>query len=127
MQVLALVGVGGAFGSIMRYLLFTSTTNLALRLNWPLATWLANVIGCFLIGLLAGYWLHEPPDQTQMLRAFFITGFCGGFTTFSAFSLEAIQLIKSGQILLAFAYVFSTVLVCLLATFVGLFFARQSF
>lgn len=99
-----LVFVGGGLGALLRYLA-------ALAVGGPLATLTVNLAGSFAIGLLAAM---IPGEETQ-LRLFFMTGILGGFTTFSAFSLDAIALYQRGQPAAALAYVAATVLLGLAA------------
>jgi fluoride exporter len=120
MQNIILVAIGGALGSVLRYLL-GAWVNAQSSGNWPLGTWLANVIGCICIGCLYGYFLGRSDELNQnALKLLFITGFCGGFTTFSTYSLEAVQLFRSGQTVLACVYLVSTVLCCLLGVVLGI-------
>jgi len=105
------VGAGGAAGSMLRFFCqhsFSTPT-------FPYGTLLVNIVGCFLAGLLAGYFLKTA--QHTSLSLFLITGFCGGFTTFSAFSLEAVQLAQKGQWMFFCFYVAGSVLIGLLAAF----------
>lgn len=108
---LLVVGTGGALGSMLRYAIqrgFNSSL-------FPYGTIAVNIGGCFLAGLLAGALMKTAP-QTQL---FLITGFCGGFTTFSAFSLECIQLMEKGSVLLLALYLALSVGAALLAAFFG--------
>lgn len=103
MKELLLVFIGGGSGSMLRYLLGRYIGSSA----FPLGTFAVNVVGCFLIGLL-GAWIvrHSlSPD----LRLLLVVGLCGGFTTFSTFSNEALGLMRSGQPLLCFAYIVASV------------------
>ena len=108
-----LVFIGGGLGALLRYIA-------ALAVGGPLATFTVNLAGSFAIGLLAAM---IPPDATQ-LRLFFMTGVLGGFTTFSAFSLDAIGLYQRGQPGAALAYVAASVLLSLAAAAAGLSLAR---
>ena len=115
---LLLVALGGALGSAMRYL-----TAILLAHHYtgsiPLATLVVNVLGCFLIGLLIGLC-----SETTYLRLLFITGFCGGFTTFSTFTAESYVMFREGAYGLAFLYIAGSVLIGLLALWVGLYVSR---
>lgn len=115
---LLLVALGGALGSAMRYL-----TAILLARHYtgsiPLATLVVNVLGCFLIGLLIGLC-----SETTYLRLLFITGFCGGFTTFSTFTAESYVMFREGAYGLAFLYIAGSVLIGLLALWVGLYVSR---
>ena len=115
---LLLVALGGALGSAMRYL-----TAILLARHYtgsiPLATLVVNVLGCFLIGLLIGLC-----SETTYLRLLFITGFCGGFTTFSTFTAESYVMFREGAYGLAFLYIAGSVLIGLLALWIGLYVSR---
>jgi CrcB protein len=115
-----LVGVGGGLGSILRYL----TSVVAVRYYdeaFPLATFAVNVIGCFVMGLLTGM----PGMLTQEARLLFVAGFCGGFTTFSAFAFENVRLLQGNSHLTAFFYIGLSVLAGLIGVWLGLQAARQ--
>ena len=118
---LVLVGLGGAAGSIARFLIsyfmakrFTS--------GFPWATFSVNIFGALLIGIFIGLFA-KPPEQTH-LKLLLITGFCGGFTTFSTFSLENISLLQQGQYGMAALYVLASLVFGVLAVWLGLQFAR---
>lgn len=115
---LLLVALGGAIGSALRYL-----TALLLARHYtgsiPLATLAVNLVGCFLIGLFIGLC-----SDTSHLRLFFITGFCGGFTTFSTFTAESYSMFREGAYGLALLYIAGSVLIGLLALWLGLFLSR---
>ena len=86
-----IVGIGGALGTILR---FTTTKLLAsYQLHFPIATFAVNIIGCFLIGLFLGLAEKNEWMQGNMLLLL-VTGFCGGFTTFSAFAVENVVLLE---------------------------------
>src|SRR5690606_31151778 len=101
-KTLLIVGLGGGIGSAFRYL--TSVlTDKYIQTSFPWATFLVNVIGCLIIGILVGVFTKQQLQHTE-LKLLFITGFCGGFTTFSTFALENIKLFQSGNSLLALLY-----------------------
>ncbi|HWR33049.1 MAG TPA: fluoride efflux transporter CrcB [Chitinophagaceae bacterium] len=113
-----LVGLGGGIGSIARYL----TQRLAYNIyphHFPWGTFGVNVIGCFLIGLLWGI-SFKSFDSNEHWKMFLMAGLCGGFTTFSAFTLEGIGLIKEQRLFLFFTYVGASVILGLLATYLGM-------
>ena len=115
---LLLVGLGGGLGSMLRLLTSRISTRF-ISSQWALiGTFIANIIGCFLIGLLAG-WLLTSLWKSQSLSLLLITGFCGGYTTFSAFAFENLQLWQSGNILLSILYILSSIAFALLAVWIG--------
>jgi len=119
LKAIILVGIGGATGSVVRYLTSVVSTKY-LQTSFPFATFAVNVVGCLLIGLLIGLMDKQQlsnPDYKYLL----VTGFCGGFTTFSAFALENINLFQQGNSLVAFLYIASSVIVSLAAVFVGMY------
>ncbi|MBO8162605.1 MAG: fluoride efflux transporter CrcB [Brevibacillus sp.] len=119
MAILA-VALGGAIGSVLRYLIGVWAN----QPGWPLGTWLANLSGSFLIGLLYVLgkekgWL--PPDLYLLLA----TGVMGGFTTFSTFSLEVVTYAAQGLPVRAFLYVLASVGAGLVAAWLGWWVGRQ--
>ncbi|MDI1317134.1 fluoride efflux transporter CrcB [Flavobacterium sp.] len=116
------IAIGGAIGSVLRFL----TTLLVSKYwsnNFPLATFIANVIGCFLIGLFVGY-LTKNQLQESTLKWFLVTGLCGGFTTFSAFGMENYDLFQNNNSLLAFGYIALSISIGLFAVWFGLFVSK---
>lgn len=117
------VGLGGGIGSILRYL----TSRIVSRYvesEWLfLGTFTANIIGCFLIGIFMGWLLANQPDNSTF-RLLFIVGFCGGYTTFSAFAFENFRLIELNQWGLFLLYTLSSVLLGILAVWVGMKFVK---
>ncbi len=113
------VAVGGALGSLGRFWL----TGVMLGLTGPRFPWgtlLINVAGSFVIGLVAG--LTLTPERIGLhpdLRIFLMTGVCGGFTTFSAFSLQTLELLQSGDVVPALGYAMGSVVLCVAATLGG--------
>ncbi len=115
---LLLVGLGGAAGSIARYAI-TLFINKSRTLNFPLATFIINITGCLLIGLLFGY-IQKQSNQQSALWLVLATGFCGGFTTFSAFALENINLLRQQLNLTAILYTAASVVIGLLLCRLGI-------
>lgn len=109
MKEILLVAVGGALGSVARYSLSGYILHHTLQHKFPYGTFAVNVIGCLLAGILVG--LAEKHDLISMEgRIFLLTGILGGFTTFSAFGVETIHLIRRGDFLVASSYVVFSVL-----------------
>lgn len=113
MDKLLLVFFGGGIGSVMRYWLGTLLPRTSAG-SWPWSTFFANILASAILGFLAALMLLKP-GQFERERLLLGVGFCGGLSTFSAFSLEGFELIRSGQVALAFAYMVATALACLLA------------
>jgi fluoride exporter len=112
------VALGGALGSVIRYLVsFYFTKNNTNTFPW--ATFFVNIIGCLLIGLFVGYILKNN-SHAETIKLLAITGFCGGFTTFSAFSLENIQLYQNNQYILIITYTLTSIIIGFLAVLLGL-------
>jgi CrcB protein len=91
------VALGGALGSAARYML-SDLVQRATTLYLPVGTFVVNVAGSMLVGVLTGITLASDPLEHEGVRLFLIVGFCGGFTTFSAFSHETYALIRAGQV-----------------------------
>jgi fluoride exporter len=116
-RLVAAIGFGSAIGGIARFLLGSAIQHRA-GADFPLGTFIINVTGSLLVGFLLRYALGTPAISTE-LRAMLTTGFCGGYTTFSTFSYETAVLVEDGDHLRAALYVASSVVVGLLATFLG--------
>ncbi|HPH23137.1 MAG TPA: fluoride efflux transporter CrcB [Chitinophagaceae bacterium] len=109
-----LVGIGGSIGSMLRYIVAWYITSTA----FPLATWLVNILGSFLIGLLMAWILKNSAEQLSY-KLLLVTGFCGGFTTLSAFSWDVLLLLQQQRFILATLYVLATIILAILATWLG--------
>lgn len=119
-----LVGIGGFAGSVFRYTLsLWMSDRVASSSSFPLGTFTVNVIGCFIIGLLAGL-LIISGEISEKARLFVVVGFLGGFTTFSAFSFESLNLLRSGHSITALTYVLLTLVITLLVTCLGYIIGR---
>jgi fluoride exporter len=121
----ALVFVGAGLGGTMRHAA-NKLVMLATPTPFPIATLAVNVVGCFAMGLLAGWFMLKGETGGQTLRLLLTTGFLGGFTTFSAFSLDAALLWERGSMVGLAAYVGCSVLGSLLAVFAGLALVRSA-
>lgn len=119
-----LVAAGGALGSVARYGLGLAVGRLAPGHAWPWGTFGANLIGGLLMGLLAG-WLAHRGQGGEGVRLFAAVGLLGGFTTFSAFSLETALMIQRRDWAMAGGYVAASVVLAVAALFVGLMIARR--
>lgn len=112
------IGLGGAIGSILRFILSKFYQDLFKASYFPIGTLLVNVIGSFIIGVI-----FELYDQNfalnQDLKFFLTTGFCGGFTTFSTFSNETMIMVSDGNIFYASIYIFSSLFFSLLGVYLG--------
>ncbi len=117
------VAAGGALGSAARYLL-SDTVQRATTLYLPAGTFVVNVVGSLIVGLLTGILLAREPGPSEGVRLFLIVGFCGGFTTFSAFSQETYALLRAGQVSWAGFNVAGQVLAGLVAVWAGLALAK---
>lgn len=122
MKQFILVFLGGGFGSILRYIISKNLN--AYYSNFYLGTFLVNVIGCLIIGILIGLSLKNnyiSENQTLLLA----TGFCGGFTTFSTFALESNILLKETSLLQTSLYMGLSVVIGVLAISLGLWICKM--
>jgi CrcB protein len=113
-----LVALGGAIGSVARYLLSGWALHHTLYWRFPSGTFLVNVIGCFVVGVLGGLVVKYNFFSAEV-RVFLFAGLAGGFTTFSAFGLETFYLLRRHEVLVAAGYIVSSVVVGLLALWIG--------
>jgi CrcB protein len=113
---LAMIALGGAVGSVARYLL-GGVVQRAAGMAFPIGTLAINVSGSFLAGFLLRYFMNVQTHPS--LRAALIVGFCGGFTTFSAFTTETLGLFEGGEYARAALYVAASVALSLMAVFAG--------
>jgi CrcB protein len=120
---LVAIAIGGAAGAVSRFGL-TQWVNSAFGVEYPYSTLMINVLGSFLIGLLF-ILLLERSLLAPVWRSALMVGFLGAFTTFSAFSLQALGLFEEGRFIAALSYVISSVVLCILAVAAGMFVARQ--
>lgn len=123
MKTLFIIAIGGGLGSVLRYLT-TLLVNKYFESSFPIATFLTNIFGCLLIGLFFGVF-EKQNTISQDLKFFLITGICGGYTTFSAFSLENVQLLQTNQLIIPFLYMGASVFLGLIAIWCGLFLIRS--
>jgi CrcB protein len=114
-----LVGLGGGLGAVSRYLVGSWILHHAADWKFPLATFVVNVTGCFIAGLLTGL-IQKFDLLTYDVRLFLFTGILGGFTTFSAFGLETMMMLQRGDASTACGYVVLSVLCGLAVFWIGL-------
>ncbi|GAB4336113.1 MAG: fluoride efflux transporter CrcB [Flammeovirgaceae bacterium] len=117
-----LVFLGGGLGSVLRFLLSRMIMT-KYPTVFPWGTWWINFIGSFLIGLIFAYSSKSPHIQSYKL--FLISGFCGGFTTFSTFSLDNWNLYTKGEYLYAIFYSTSSVILGIVAAMTGIFLVKN--
>ena len=110
------VFIGGGIGSILRFMVnkieFFSET------NFPYNTLVSNILGCFILGLVLGYFIKNN-NPNSILFIFLTVGLCGGFTTFSTFSYESLAMLQQGQVLSFFSYILISLIVGVLSIYVG--------
>jgi len=123
MQAMLLVGAGGAIGAMLRYGVSTIVGKLWPS-DFPVATLVINIAGSLVMGLLVGWLARAMPAWAAEARLFVAVGVLGGFTTFSAFSLEAILLLERGAPVQAALYVLLSVALCLAGLYLGLLMTR---
>ena len=115
MRAIIYIFLGGGLGSVLRFLVSNFTQKFINYKGFPFGTFTVNIIGCFLIGLLSAYFLKVD----NYLKFLLITGFCGGFTTFSTFSAENFSLWQNGSYFTLILYVLASVTIGLFAVFAG--------
>lgn len=111
------VAIGGAIGSVARYLLSTAVHRYVAD-GFPYGTFLVNIIGCAVFGVIVGFAEHRI-DLTPAVRAFFLVGILGGFTTFSAFTFDTIELLRTAAFLRAALNVLGQITLGLAALWLG--------
>ena len=118
LKILLLIGSGGFAGSVLRYMLSQVIQNKFLS-SFPYGTMSVNIIGSLLIGVVYG--LVEKGNLSPEARLFLATGILGGFTTFSAFTMDALNLLQEGLWLESVSYVLVSVVLGVVAAFMGIF------
>ncbi|NDY94347.1 fluoride efflux transporter CrcB [Wenzhouxiangella limi] len=118
MKSVLIVALGGAMGSVLRYLLSAWALQHSVGWRFPVGTFAVNVLGCALVGVLAGLLVKHHVFSPEV-RLFLFTGLAGGFTTFSAFGLETFNLIRRDEVLIAGSYVVSSVVIGLVVLWLG--------
>jgi fluoride exporter len=115
------VALGGAIGAVVRFSVAKMLQQEVLTF-FPLGIFLVNISGCLLMGFLATLFM-DIFAINQFWRLLLLVGFLGGYTTFSGFTIDVFNMLKYGMAFQAFAYVAASVILCLLATWIGIFFA----
>ncbi|MCC8070045.1 MAG: fluoride efflux transporter CrcB [Ruminococcus sp.] len=113
------VALGGALGTTLRY----AISQIPYKSTFPILTLITNLLGAFLIGIVTGLAVKKNLSENTIL--FLKTGLCGGFTTFSTFSLEAFTLIKNQHITMGIIYIVLSVALCLIGVFSGVFLTEK--
>lgn len=108
------VGLGGATGAMLRY----AISLIPYKGGFPLLTLITNIIGALAIGFITGFAIKKVVSQNAML--FLKTGVCGGFTTFSTFSLEAYKLFEGGNTVMAISYALLSAVLCIIGVWCGI-------
>lgn len=119
---LLLVGIGGGLGAMLRFVVTQATADISKQI--PFGIILCNIVGSFLIGLIAAFLIKTNIFNEEVsiyARSLFVTGFLGGFTTFSSFSLDVLNLLQKGEVFVAIGYIFISVAVSLLAVILGFY------
>lgn len=117
-----LVGIGGGLGAMSRFAVTQATASISKQI--PFGIFLCNVIGSLLIGIIAAFLIKTSlfdEEISAYTRSLLVTGFLGGFTTFSSFSLDVLNLLQRGEVFIALGYVFVSVAVSLLAVILGFY------
>lgn len=115
MKELLFIFIGGGAGSVLRYVLSKGLNDLSFQI--PLGTLMVNVIGSFVLGFILGYILKS--NSTGPMVLLLTVGFCGGFTTFSAFAVENLTYLKNGEFLLFTFYTLLSLILTVMAVFAG--------
>jgi CrcB protein len=119
-----LIFLGAGCGGVLRFWVSSGIYKLAGR-QFPLGTLVVNVSGCFLMGLLFVLLVERFSEIAPQLRSLLLIGLLGGYTTFSSFSIETLNLFENGAWLSAAANIFLSVILCLIAAWLGLMGGRQ--
>ena len=123
MQQFFIVGIGSFLGGGLRYLI-SVFFNQKINPDFPYATLSVNLLGCLLIGVF--YSLFEKSLINNDWKLFLTTGLCGGFTTFSAFSMESVQLFKQGNLFAMLIYIIISIVFGIALTYAGYLIAKSS-
>jgi CrcB protein len=122
-RILLIIGIGGFLGSVGRYLTQQGIIKI-FPVIFPYGTFVVNIAGCFLIGIFSAL-ADRGNAITPEWRFFLTTGFCGGYTTFSTFSYESYNLIRDEQYMFLSLYIGLSVVIGIMATFLGIILIRS--
>ena len=122
-KTIILIGIGGFIGSVCRFLVVLMMAR-TFPVSFPLGTFTVNLVGCFLMGMIAGQ-AERLPGLSPDLRMFLTVGFCGGFTTYSAFAFENVAMMIDKNFMLFAFYSAATYIFCLTAACLGLIITRS--
>jgi CrcB protein len=125
MNQILLIGIGGGVGAMLRFLMVSGVAKLPVG-DFPFAILSANILGSFLMGVLAGAGAEHWPQLTPEMRAFIGVGLLGGFTTFSAFSLDLVTMVQRNEMVPAFIYMVSSVTLSVIALAIGMSLMRNA-
>jgi len=114
--------IGGGLGASLRFIITTLTPTIS-NYNFPLATFSINIIACFLMGLLCAIFMDKT-NISPAIKLALTVGFCGGFSTYTAFSVELLEMLNSTQFLQAILYITATIIFGLVAVWMGVCFAK---
>ena len=123
MIVQLLIFIGGGIGACLRYILSTLTNRL-MGSHYPYGTFFVNIIGCLFIGFIVALAINKSHIIGPNLKIFLTIGIAGGFTTFSTFGYESLDLIKQGHAFASIVYPVSSVVLGILAVYLGMYLAR---
>ena len=110
------VFIGGGLGSVLRFLI--NKIQIISDKNFPYSTFISNFLGCLILGIVLGYFIKNE-NTNSMLFVFLTVGICGGFTTFSSFSNESLQLIQNGEIFTFLAYLLASLVIGIMSVYMG--------
>lgn len=117
-----LVGIGGGIGAICRFLVSQASASISTQI--PIGIFICNVVGSLAIGMISAFLIKNSIIDEYVsiyVRTFFVTGFLGGFTTFSSFSLDTLNLLQRGEFAIAIGYAIASVVISLIAVALGFY------